>query len=200
MTTTLTKNMVLRSGKTVGIRYNFPDEVERVDEQKNNMDIAREIDATLNNEYVTKRIHVLSELDQEYAKKRDQVLSELDDEYANKRDRNFTIMQDNNRHLDRQYRSVYNKYIIDNSECSEILKRRPNFTFESAGITIGEPLTYNGRTCYVYDGKTKVCIDGENGILILSASDAAKRVNPNAQSGSNTWRYNGILLKDLSVC
>lgn len=33
----------------------------------------------------------------------------------------------------------------------------------------------------------------------LTLADAAKRVNPNAQSGTSTWQYNGVLLKDIPV-
>ena len=196
----MTKNMKLRSGRVIGIRIIFPDESERIDEQKNITNVAKQINKELDKEYAIKRASILSEVDKEYTAKRERILTELDNEYTAKRDRNLSMLHDNNRQLDQHYRSKYNNYISDTSECSEIKnKRRANFTFELANLIIGTPLTYNGYTCYVYDNKTKVCFDGENGILIMSATDAAKRVNPNAQSGTSTWRYNGVLLKDLPV-
>ena len=43
MTTTMTKNMKLRSGRVIGIRIIFPDESERIDEQKNITNVAKQI-------------------------------------------------------------------------------------------------------------------------------------------------------------
>ena len=199
MTTTITKNTKLRSGRIIGNLLTFPDEYERINEQTNITNVAKQINKELDNEYAIERTSILSEVDKEYTAKRERILSELDNKYTAKRERNLSMMHDNNRQLDQHYRPKYNNYISENLKNSEIMKRRSNFTFGSSRIIIGTPLTYNGHTCYVHDDKNKVCMNSENGILILSATDAAKRVNPAAQSGTYTWRLNGVLLKDLPI-
>ena len=155
--------------RDIEVRYAFPDESERTNAQHSNIDALEKQLSYLENKFTTERAHL------------------------------FSLMRKNYEEIDQHHRSVYNRNVVENTIYSEITKRRPNFTFESVRLQPGTSLTYNGHTCYVYDSKNKVCIDGEDKVLLLTLADAAKRVNPNAQSGTSTWRYNGVLLKDIPV-
>ncbi len=155
--------------RDIEVRYAFPDDSKRTKAHQNNIDAL------------------------------EKQLSELEKKFTAERAHLFSLMRKNHEEIDRHHMPIYNRDLVENATYSEITKRRPNFTFESARLQPGTSLTYNGHTCYVYDNKNKVCIDGGDKVLLLTLADAAKRVNPNAQSGTSTWRYNGVLLKDIPV-